>query len=92
MEFVLNRPAAENTLEGSIKENFDEYSWIVGVLASSGAVLIVERTQIQLVDDGADNPRVMVCRDEFIKREGEQQNLVLAIGFEAEILNQDNTK
>jgi len=92
VEFVLNRPAAENTLEGSIKENFDEYSWIVGVLASSGAVLIVERTQIQLVDDGADNPRVMVCRDEFIKREGEQQNLVLAIGFEAEILNQDNTK
>ena len=91
VKFVLDRPAAEDALEGSIKVNFDVHSWIIGILAGSGAVLIVERTQIQFIYDCADNPRIMVCRDEFIEREGEQQSLILVIGFEADIPNHDNT-
>jgi len=90
VKFVLDCPAAEDALKGSIKENFDEHSRIVGVLTGGSAIRSIEVTQIQLVDDRADNPCVLVRRAELIEGEGKQQGLFLVIGFEADISNHDN--
>ena len=92
VKFVLDCPAAEDALKGSIKENFDEHSRIVGVLTGGSAIRSIEVTQIQLVDDRADNPCIVVRRDELIEGEGKQQGLFLVIGFEADIPNHDNTE
>ena len=92
VKFVLDCPAAEDALKGSIKENFDEHSRIIGALTGGSAIRSIEVTQIQLVDDRADNPCIVVRRDELIEGEGKQQGLFLVIGFEADIPNHDNTE